>query len=157
MVPRCRNFLYSPQGRPAGGHFRRGPATHPDHADPIAVVATTPPVTVMQQIPQTASRDDAVMMLLLGIRKITGLAVRPEHRRAGLGRLMLLQATTLAHRTGAIYVYGQTRTRDGLIDWYRRCGFKVLPPSEGLDLAWLIDMPFGIKPMLGEQLFVSDM
>ena len=133
-------------------------ATHPDEADPVGVVTTNPPGSVMQQLMDTVpgkAGEQAVMMLLLGIKKLAGVAVQPEHRRTGLGRLLTLQAVDVAHRTRASHVYGQTRTQDHLVGWYQRCGFQVLPPGEGLDLSWLVDFPFGISPMPGEQLFLS--
>jgi len=109
----------------------------------------------MKQLQEQGSGPDSLMFLMIGVTKISAVAVHPEHRRSGLGTALLLQATTLAHRIGRHTVYGTTRTHDQLAGWYRSRGFDVRAPGTGLDLSWLLERPFSITAYDDEQMFIS--
>lgn len=130
-------------------------ATHPQCRGPVGAVLTCPPGNVMKQIQEQGAGLEPLMMLMMGVAKVSAVATHPDHRQVGLGTALLLQATTLAHRVGRTTVYGTTLVPDGLAGWYRRRGFEVREPGAGLDLSWLLARPFGIAALPGEQMFVS--
>ena len=127
-------------------------ACRPEHPEPVGVCLTLPPGQVLSTMPSL----QAQMLVYLAISKISVLAVDPDHRRNGLGRALLLQATWTAHRAGAQVVYGQAGAADHqLLEWYRRQGFTLLPPGDGIDLQWLFQRPVGINTEPTYQLFQS--
>lgn len=127
-------------------------ACRSEDPEPVGVCLTLPPGQVLSALPSL----QAQMVVYLAISKISVLAVDPDHRRSGLGRALLLQATWAAHRAGAQIVYGQAEAADHqLLEWYRRQGFQLVPPGGGIDLQWLLQRPVGINTEPGYQLFQS--
>jgi GNAT superfamily N-acetyltransferase len=130
-------------------------ATHPDQQQPVRMCLTMPPGGAMHQAMSVGATSNALMMMLMGLRKLSAVAVDPEHRRAGLGQALVATAVSMAFRTGAMQVFGETSVEDGLQDWYTRQGFTVLAPQEGLDLQWLIDIPLVLSAVPREQMFAA--
>jgi GNAT superfamily N-acetyltransferase len=91
---------------------------------------------------------------VMGLAKVSALAVAEHARRAGVGAALLSRAKRLFFHHGYLYVYGQMPARPGLAEFYRRQGFEVKQPGEGLDLQVLFGFPAGIRPVRGERLFV---
>lgn len=130
-------------------------ATHPDEQQPVGMCLTMPPGGVMHQARSVGVTSDALMMMLMGLRKLSAVAVEPGHRRAGLGQALVETAVSLAFRTGTMLIFGETSAKDGLEGWYTRQGFTMLAPKQGLDLQWLIDLPLVVSAVPGERLFAS--
>lgn len=135
-------------------------ATHGPHDQPVGICRTTPPGATMRRIADAMADDPmddqlkAQYALLLGVRRLSALAVEPGHRGAGLGRALLQLATRMTVQLGAQVLYGHVRTAENLADWYREAGFTVLAPGQGLSLAWLIHPSASVRPGPGEHLIV---
>ncbi|MEJ8302812.1 GNAT family N-acetyltransferase [Saccharibacillus sacchari] len=55
---------------------------------------------------------------------IRNLAVHPDHRRKGIGRLLLVEALERARAAGMQYLEAWTRDDQWVRDWYMGTGFK---------------------------------
>ena len=126
-----------------------------DAAEPVGVCWANPPIVFIRQVEAGGGSLQAQKLLLLGVARVPVLAIDPAHRGNGLGRGLLTQVAAVAHQFGARFVYGQTRESDGLLDWYRRAGFRVLPAGRGLDVTHLTGIRATALPGTGERFFVS--
>jgi GNAT superfamily N-acetyltransferase len=130
-------------------------ATHPDHDKPVGACVTTPPGSLLDTLADRGASRETMLGMLRGARKVSSVAVEPDHRGSGLGRVLLSRAVALSFAAGVLTVFGQTRTADGLAGWYRTNGYTVLAPGEALDLSWLLGMKYGVAPVPGEQLVAA--
>jgi GNAT superfamily N-acetyltransferase len=130
-----------------------------DEDVPVGLCLSNPVETVLDMIeglglaPEQAHGLHTVA--LVGVVKVTALAVDPAHRGAGLGAALLERTVTMAAQRQAWYVYGQTRADDNLTDWYRSAGMTVLPAGQGLDLSPLFMLPLAVTPEPGSHIFVT--
>lgn len=127
-------------------------ATHPDHGEPVGACVATPPGGLLGTLAGRGASMETMLVMLRGARKVNSVAVEPDHRGSGLGRLLLSRAAALAFAAGAFTMFGQIKTADGLAGWYRNNGYTVLAPGEALDLSWLLGMRYGVAPIPGEQI-----
>jgi GNAT superfamily N-acetyltransferase len=131
-------------------------AQHPDGSEPVGACILSPPTSLLQRFGELDELSEhALAMTLIGVRKLVAVAVEPGQRRQGLGRTLLELSTALAFATQITTVFGQIRTDDGLGDWYRRSGYTVFDPAEGLDLSWLYSRPTAVGPQPGEQMIAA--
>lgn len=129
-------------------------AEHREHGVIGTVIALPPPNVTEQYMTHAEGMNAAApevrkLMLLgiVGLVKVAALAVAEAHQRSGLGAALLsrVKKTFFAH--GYVFVYGQIRPdRPGLAAFYRRQGFEVREPDEGLDLWVIFGIPGGIHP-----------
>jgi GNAT superfamily N-acetyltransferase len=130
-------------------------ATHPDRGEPVGACVTAPPARLLDSLADRGAPGEAMLLMLRRARKLSSVAVEPEHRGSGLGRALLSRAVALAFAGGVFTVFGQIKTADGLADWYRNNGYTVLAPGEALDLSWLFGVRYGVAPIPGEQLVAA--
>ncbi|MET9263743.1 GNAT family N-acetyltransferase [Amycolatopsis sp. NPDC004079] len=137
-------------------------AEHREHGV-IGTVIAFPPGNVAEQYVEHAERTGAaapdVRKIIAGgaiaLAKVSALAVAEPHRGSGIGAALLSRTKKVYFANGYIYVYGQIRPdRPGLAAFYRRQGFDVREPDEGLDLWVVFGIPGGILPDQGERFFV---
>lgn len=58
--------------------------------------------------------------------EIVNIEVANEHRRTGVGRLLLRQLVDLVGPQGAVAIWATTRSNNGIAhDWYRAMGFNL--------------------------------
>jgi GNAT superfamily N-acetyltransferase len=136
-------------------------ADHREHGT-IGTVVAYPPANLVQLHLDGARRHGASprelnnMMMLgaVGLAKIKALAVAEPARGQNVGSSLLLRCRQVFFACGYGLLYGQMPPTPGLDDFYRRNGFDVLDPGEGLDM-WPI---FGIHSLVeadrGERFFV---
>jgi GNAT superfamily N-acetyltransferase len=133
-------------------------ATDADDA-PVGLCLCEPVISGLEMIEQLGVSEQVagqlVTRMLLGVVKVTVLAVDPEHRGVGLGAVLLDRAVAMAGHRRAWYVYGQTRAADQLTGWYRSAGMTVLPAGHSLDLSPLFQFPIGITPEPTNHIFVK--
>uniref|UniRef100_UPI003F498372 GNAT family N-acetyltransferase n=1 Tax=Amycolatopsis sp. CA-096443 TaxID=3239919 RepID=UPI003F498372 len=91
----------------------------------------------------------------IALAKVSTLAVAEPYRGSGIGAALLSRVKKIYFANGYFYVYGQIRPdKPGLATLYRRQGFEVREPDEGLDLRVVFGIPRGIRPDQGERFFV---
>ncbi|KZB79643.1 GNAT family N-acetyltransferase [Amycolatopsis regifaucium] len=137
-------------------------AEHREHGV-IGTVIAFPPPNVTEQYMTHAERMNAAapevrkLMLvgIVGLVKVAVLAVAEAHQGSGLGAALLSRVKKIFFSHGYVFVYGQIRPdHAGLAAFYRRQGFEVREPDEGLDLWVVFGIPGGIQPDRGERFFV---
>jgi GNAT superfamily N-acetyltransferase len=130
-------------------------ATHPDHGEPVGACVTAPPGLLLDTLADRGAPKETLLVMLRRARKLSSVAVAPDHRGSGLGRALLSRAVALAFAAGMSTVFGQIKTTDGLAGWYCNNGYTVLAPGEALDLSWLVGARYGVAPIPGEQLVAA--
>ncbi|GAB2740518.1 GNAT family N-acetyltransferase [Amycolatopsis magusensis] len=137
-------------------------AEHREHGV-IGTVIAFPPPNVAEQYMTHAERTGAavpevrklILVGIVGLVKVAVFAVAEPHRGSGIGAALLSRVKKIFFAHGYFFVYGQIRPdRPGLAAFYRRQGFEVRAPDEGLDLWVVFGIPGGIHPDQGEQFFV---
>jgi len=113
-----------------------------------------PPAAVMAQ---AASAGIPVQLALVGtaaIVKINGIALEETSRGRGIGSALLGTCLQLYFQLDYLLAYGQFGADSGLETYYRRLGFDVLAPGEGISLSERLAMPIGLTPESGERFFL---
>ncbi len=113
-----------------------------------------PPAAVMAQ---AASAGIPVQFALVGtaaIVKINGIAVDESSRSNGIGTALLGTCLQMYFQLNYLLAYGQFRAGSGLEHYYRRLGFDVLAPGEGISLSERLAMPIGLTPEPSERFFL---
>ena len=129
----------------------------------VGTVVAYPPANLVQlhldgarRRGTTDSRELNNMMVLgaIGLAKIKALAVAEPARGRNVGGSLLLRCRQVFFSCGYVILYGQMPPTPGLDTFYRRAGFEVLAPGEGLDL-WPV---FGVHSLVetdpGERFFI---
>lgn len=137
-------------------------AEHPEHGV-IGTAITFSPANVAEQYAEHAQRAGAppreitgiLLSSVIALAKVSTLAVAESFRGSGIGAALLSRVKKVFFANGYQYVYGQIPAeRPHLVGFYRRAGFDVLEPDEGLDLWTVFGIPGGIRPDRGERFFV---
>ncbi|WP_439382145.1 GNAT family N-acetyltransferase [Amycolatopsis lexingtonensis] len=137
-------------------------AEHREHGV-IGTVIAFPPPNAAEQYMTHAERTGAavtevhklILVGIVGLAKVAVLAVAEPQRGLGIGAALLSRIKKIFFAHGYVFVYGQIRAdRPSLDAFYRRQGFEVRGPDEGLDLWVVFGLPGGIHPDLGERFFV---
>jgi GNAT superfamily N-acetyltransferase len=137
-------------------------ADHRDHGV-IGTVIAFPPANVAEQYVEHAERTGAakpdIRKLIAGgavaLAKVSTLVVAEPYRNTGIGGALLSRIKKIYFGHGYFYVYGQIPpNRPGLIAFYRRQGFEVRGPDEGIDLWVVFGIHGGVRPDRRERLFV---
>jgi GNAT superfamily N-acetyltransferase len=113
-----------------------------------------PPAAVMAK---AAGAGIPVQLALVGtaaIVKINGIAVDESSRGNGIGTALLGTCLQMYFQLNYLMAYGQFRADSGLETYYRRLGFDVLAPGEGISLSERLAMPIGLTPESGERFFL---
>lgn len=124
-----------------------------DHRACGALLAL-PPAAVMAH---AASAGAPVQLALVGtaaIVKINGIAVDETSRNKGIGTALLGICLQLYFQLDYLLAYGQFRVGSGLDNYYRKLGFDVLAPEEGISLSERLTIPVGLSPEPGERFFL---
>jgi GNAT superfamily N-acetyltransferase len=106
---------------------------------------------------QATSAGVPVQLALVGtaaIVKINGVAVDEASRSQGIGTAMIGTCLQLYFQLDYLLAYGQIRAGSGLEGYYRRLGFDVLAPAEGISLSERLTLPIGLTPEPGERFFL---
>jgi len=120
----------------------------------VGTVQASPPFLLLHEL---AARGVAAAQQQAGaatIAKISGVAVTPVHRGAGIGRALISSAVNLCWCLGRRLVYGQFPEDPRLSRFFASCGFGICDPQTAINLA-----PYGIRsvitPQAGNQFFAT--
>ncbi|KAK2034481.1 acetyltransferase [Colletotrichum zoysiae] len=101
-----------------------------------------------------ASGQDGVLLGSVGVIKrddglarLAMLSVNPERQRGGVGRQVLAYAEDFARKWGAKTAgLGALSSREKLIEWYERCGYKKTADTSPFPVDRLdhLDLPKGL-------------
>ncbi|HEX5297910.1 MAG TPA: hypothetical protein VFW50_13060 [Streptosporangiaceae bacterium] len=72
----------------------------------------------------------------------------------GIRTALLGTCLQLYFQLGYLLAYGQFRAGSGLDTYYRRLGFDVLAPGEGISLTERLGMSVGLAPESGKRFFL---
>ncbi|MCA4135481.1 GNAT family N-acetyltransferase [Arthrobacter sp. M4] len=98
------------------------------HAGPAEHVMDT----ALAKVPQQDQMSTAIAAFL-GLVKLHGISVRPDHRGRGIAAALLRQVIGSYTRAKRLLMYGQFKTTEDLSDFYRGQGFHV--PTVGTSLS----------------------
>lgn len=94
--------------------------------------------------------------VLLRLAKLHCIAVNPDHRNKGTGSRLLATATNIARLSAFAELYGEFNAgRVCLESFYKKRGFAVLEPYEGLNVTNTIGSLMYIQPADGDRLFTT--
>lgn len=113
--------------------------------------------TAMAQVPQE-DRMRTAITAFLGLVKLHGISVRPDHRGQGIAAALLRKVVGSYTQAKRLLMYGQFKTTEELDDFYRGQGFQV--PEAGTSLSTLTmfrpnDVVLAHEP--GYRLFYRDL
>lgn len=113
--------------------------------------------TAMAQAPPEDRMRTAVAAFL-GLVKLHGISVRPDHRGQGIAAALLRKVVGSYTQAKRLLMYGQFKTTEKLEDFYRSQGFQI--PAAGTSLSTLTifrpnDVMLAHEP--GYRLFYRDL
>jgi GNAT superfamily N-acetyltransferase len=99
-------------------------------------------------------RSELMMLGAIGPAKIKAVAVAESARGRHIGSALIQRTRQIYFTCGYILIYGTMTSAPGLDVFYRRCGFQVLDPGEGLDLWPVFGVHSHIEAGPAERFFV---
>jgi predicted N-acetyltransferase YhbS len=128
----------------------------------VGAALASPPVRVIMAVAQELQTHGAtqnqwfqgVLMGSLGICRIRAVAVHEPYRRMGAGAALVQSIRSTYTEIGYSIIYGQMPLTEGLDDFYREQGFRVLSVGEVFDARVVFGNSVGISTEDTQRLFV---
>lgn len=119
----------------------------------VGCLVAGPAERVMDDAMGRSGADPKQIMLrgFIGLVKLHGIAVREDYRKRGLARELLRRLLEVYR--DKMLLFGQFEVQEKLGPFYRKAGFSVLTPHDGLRLQRIFGANVVIGPDQGEQFF----
>lgn len=112
------------------------------------MLLASPSTSLMQEFPDAANEIAQLVV------KLRGVAVAPDERGQGLGRILVRRAIAEYRACDYAWMYGQfDADQPRLADFYRRLGYTVHPQGEDLMVPSRLNIPSTIVAQPAEHWF----
>jgi GNAT superfamily N-acetyltransferase len=104
----------------------------------VGALLGVPSGTVVSGLSRLPGGRRYVLVSMLTYAKIKAVAVSEDARRRGIGAALLARCAQLYRQLDYMLLFGEFDTERALGPYYRRQGFTVLRPGQGIDVGTLL-------------------